>query len=224
MAPDSSPGQPDPALRVLRERPEECAYWTITRPQKLTAAGLGLALVLALLLRPVTALLVVNGVLIVFYLVHSAYKFYLVWLSLDRPMVVTVGPDELAALRDEDLPRYTVLIPLYREAAVLPALVTALGRLDYPTERLEIILLLEEEDVETRAACERMVLPAHFRPLVVPDSLPKTKPKACNHGLAASNSDFTVIYDAEDRPDPDQLKKAVLTFARAPAGTACVQA
>ncbi len=224
MTEEDSPPDYDPALRVLHERPDECAYRSLTRRQQVVLAGLAVILVTALVWRPISALVVLNAILIVFYLVHSAYKFYLVWLSLDRPLIVEASSEEVAALRDGDLPSYTILVPLYREARVLPALVQGLARLDYPADRMQVILLLEEDDSETRRACEQIDLPENFRPLVVPHSQPKTKPKACNCGLAASDSDLVVIYDAEDRPEPDQLKKAVVTFAKASPQTACVQA
>jgi cellulose synthase/poly-beta-1,6-N-acetylglucosamine synthase-like glycosyltransferase len=67
-------------------------------------------------------------------------------------------------------------------------------------------------------------LPSHFEIVVVPHSMPKTKPKAMNYGLQAVRGDFLVIYDAEDKPEVDQLKKAVLAFRKLPKTTVCVQA
>ncbi|MBN9010854.1 MAG: glycosyltransferase, partial [Rhizobiales bacterium] len=53
---------------------------------------------------------------------------------------------------------------------------------------------------------------------------PRTKPKACNYALFFSRGEFVTIYDAEDQPEPDQLKKAVLAFRRGGERLACVQA
>jgi len=58
---------------------------------------------------------------------------------------------------------------------------------------------------------------------VVPPNGPQTKPRACNVGLALATGDLCVIYDAEDRPDPDQLRRAVAAFADAPRWVVCVQ-
>ena len=55
-------------------------------------------------------------------------------------------------------------------------------------------------------------LPPHFNAIVVPPSQPQTKPKACNGGLLGARGEYIVIYDAEDRPDPLRLKKAVYMF------------
>ena len=211
-------------LRIARERPEQCALTTVTRAQAVALALGVLVVVVAAILDLWTTLVVLNAVAITFYLAHIAYKFYLVFLSLERPVQVSPSPEELAAPAEADLPRYAILVPLYREREVLVPLVAGLGRLDYPTERLEILLLLEEDDEETIAAAREMILPAHFRLVVVPDGAPKTKPRACNYGLFATQADLLVIYDAEDRPEPDQLRKAAAAFRKLPDRVVCLQA
>ncbi len=213
-----------PVLRILHERPDECAHRTLTRGQALAVLFI-LALLIALIAwRPLASLIVLNALAIIFYVVHSLYKFYLVYVSLERPVLFDATEDELRDLDEATLPTYTLLIPLYREAAVLHRLVQGVRNLDYPVEKLDVMLLLEEDDTETIAAAEAMDLPPHIRPVVVPDSEPKTKPKACNYGLFTCETDLLVIYDAEDRPEPDQLKKAAIAFRRAPDDVVCIQA
>ena len=119
---------------------------------------------------------------------------------------------------------YTILCPLYKEARVVPQFVKAMQGLDYPTDKLQILFLTEEDDNETRDAIEDMNLPAHFEIITVPEGNPRTKPRACNFGLIQSVGQYVVIIDAEDVPDPLQLKKAVLTFANHGPNLACVQA
>ena len=213
------------ALRLFRERPDECAHVTFTRTQGALALAL-LAISAGLLIwRPVPFLLVLNACCILFYVAHSAYKLALTWLALSRrDAEVSVTEEEIASLRDRDLPTYCILIPLYREAKVLGPLVESLSRLDYPREKLDIQLLLEEDDGETVAAVRELQLPPSFRAVIVPDSYPKTKPKACNHALFQSTGELLVIYDAEDRPEPDQLKKAVVAFRKVPERVICLQA
>ncbi|MFP4250123.1 MAG: glycosyltransferase [Armatimonadota bacterium] len=213
-----------PVLRILHERPDECACETITRAQGIGALMLVVLLAALTVWRPLPTLIAVNGVLIAFYVVHSVYKFYLVAVSLERPVLLDATEEEIAAVDEAALPTYTLLIPLYREAAVLGRLVDGLRRMDYPAEKLDVMLLLEEDDEETIAAAEAMDLPPHIRPVVVPDSEPKTKPKACNYGLFTCDSDLLVIYDAEDRPEPDQLKKAAIAFSKVPDSVVCIQA
>ncbi len=131
---------------------------------------------------------------------------------------------QIPRLRDAELPRYSVLVAMYREARVLPDLVAALEALDYPPAKLDIKLVLEEVDAETIAAANALHLPPHFEVMVVPDGAPRTKPRALNYALQFATGDYLVIYDAEDRPDPDQLRKAAGRFRDAPREVVCLQA
>ncbi|TVR45688.1 MAG: glycosyltransferase [Planctomycetota bacterium] len=121
-------------------------------------------------------------------------------------------------------PIYTILVPLYREEAVAQKILRNLHALDYPKDRLDVKFLLEADDPGTLAALERDGIPSWCEVLVVPDAQPKTKPRACNHGLQRARGEFLVIFDAEDRPEPNQLKKAVRAFAKAAGRVACLQA
>ncbi len=129
-----------------------------------------------------------------------------------------------ARLDDASLPVYTVLVALYREADVLPGLIHALASLDYPAARLQILLALECDDLETRRVAEALDLPGNVTIVVVPDRGPRTKPKALNYALGLARGDFVVVYDAEDLPQPDQLRRAHALFQSAGPRLACVQA
>lgn len=119
------------------------------------------------------------------------------------------GPEELT---DEDLPLYTILVPAYKESNVVEKVLDNLSRLNYPRSRLEVLLLLEEDDKETIEAAKAVHPPEYVRIVVVPEGSPQTKPRACNYGLTFSRGEFVVIFDAEDRPDPDELRRAVAMF------------
>ena len=114
---------------------------------------------------------------------------------------------------------------LYREADIVPQLVAALDALDYPGDKLDIIFALEEDDRETADALAAQRLPAHMRVVCVPDGRPRTKPRALCYALTLARGDYVVVYDAEDLPDPDQLKRAMAAFAAAGGGNVgCLQA
>ncbi|WP_200958806.1 glycosyltransferase [Nocardioides sp. Root190] len=115
---------------------------------------------------------------------------------------------------DADLPVYTILIPAFRESNIIPKLISNLGALDYPRSKLDVIVLMEESDPETVEAARRVSPPDYVRLLVVPAGHPQTKPRACNYGLAFARGKYVVIYDAEDKPEPLQLRKAVAAFER----------
>lgn len=159
----------------------------------------------------------------VLYVAVLVFKVAVVFAA-DRADVLTFTEDELRAVEACALPDYTVFVPVYREGKVIPGLVDRLSRLRYPADRLQILLLVEEDDDETRDALECIALTPSFQVVLVPPSEPRTKPKACNHGMAIARGEFCVIYDAEDRPDPDQLLKAVAGFRRLPRWVVCIQA
>jgi glycosyltransferase XagB len=138
-----------------------------------------------------------------------------------RPEDRSFKPEPLAT---HTLPVYSVLVPLLREAGVLPGLVQALQALIYPSAKLEVLLVLEASDVETQAALLHTRLPGNFRAVIVPDGAPQTKPKALNYALQYASGAYIVVYDAEDRPEPDQLLRAVTAFERLPPDVGCLQA
>lgn len=121
-------------------------------------------------------------------------------------------------------PVYTLLCPLYREANIVGDLLTAIGKLDYPVDALEIILLIEEDDQETLRAARAAIGERVVSILIVPPAQPRTKPKALNAGLARARGEHVVVYDAEDRPHPQQLRAALAAFANGGETLACVQA
>lgn len=147
------------------------------------------------------------------------------FVGLLRLLVADGDPPRPASpLGADDLPRCAVLVAVYREAAVIADLVAALSRLDYPGDRLEIRLVVEADDEPTLAAAEAATAATAIDLVVVPPSWPRTKPKALNFALATVDADFVAVYDAEDRPDPDQLRRAMAVFAAGPPDLAVVQA
>ncbi len=127
-------------------------------------------------------------------------------------------------MNESELPIYTILCPLYKEAHVLPHFLESISQLDWPKKKLDVQLLLEEDDQTTIDVARGMDLPSYVHIIVVPNSQPKTKPKACNYGLAYAKGEYLVIYDAEDKPDPKQLKKAYLSFQQVGPKVVCLQA
>ncbi len=125
---------------------------------------------------------------------------------------------------DAELPIYTLLVPLFREAHMLAPLLVALQRIDYPQAKLDIRIILEASDPDTQAVAAGIALPGHVCIVVVPDGQPRTKPKALNYALQMVRGEFVAIFDAEDAPDPDQLRKAVAAFQTHGPQTACLQA
>jgi len=169
------------------------------------------------------ALCATNLLLAALYFAAFAAKLTLMAQAARRDPRVRVSTAELAALRETELPIYTILLPMYHEARVVPSLLRALEAMDYPAARLDIKFLLESDDEPTRLAVRDARTRLPIEVVLAPAAGPRTKPRACNEGLARARGEFTVIYDAEDRPEPDQLLKAVAAFRRLPRHIACLQ-
>ncbi len=123
-----------------------------------------------------------------------------------------------------EYPVYTILLPLFRETRTLPKLIEAMQNLDYPKSKLDIKFVVEADDIITINAIKSVRPPQYMEIIAVPFSLPRTKPKACNYALNFVRGEFVTIYDAEDNPDPGQLKAALAKFNQPGSNIACVQA
>ena len=191
----------------------------------LLGGGLGLA--------PVNTLYVLGSVLNLLFFYSILLRFYAVALfsgsSGHRAGEKEDEEPPLMPVVDGDLPVYTLLVPLFREQRVVGQLIENLLALDYPREKLDIKLIFEEEDHATLAAARACAPPSCFEFVIVPKKLPQTKPKALNYALEQARGRYVVVFDAEDRPQRDQLRKAVAAFERGASARghlplACLQA
>jgi glycosyltransferase XagB len=212
------------ANELWRQSPALSARIVLSRGQTIGFIIATVALVALAIVWPLGVITALVAVASLVFLAGTAFKFLVAMHGARFDVVERISADEVAALTDAELPKYTVLVPVFREANIVGQLVRNLGGIDYPTEKLEVLILIEEEDLETRAAIEAANPPSYFHVVTIPKGTPQTKPRACNVGLFFSAGEFLVIYDAEDTPDPDQLKKAVIAFNRAGDQTVCVQA
>lgn len=205
---------------------QESAALGLTRRQK-SLILLGVVFIgLGFMLNWFQALVVITSVVTTIYFLDLLFNLVLVYRGFLNNPEIDITEKELRKRSKQQYswPAYTVLCPLYKEWQVVPQFVEAMVALDYPKDKLQVMLLLEADDQETIDQVQRYNLPEYFEVVVVPHSQPKTKPKACNYGLLRASGDLVVIYDAEDIPEPDQLKKAVLSFEKSSRNTACVQA
>ena len=198
----------------MEQHPGGCAVKVASRGQKIYYLATALLLLLLLKFRWDYFIFLVTGILMFWYAAAAFFRggaALLSWFGRGEEMV---SGEEAAAIPAEELPVYTILLPLYHEANIAEKIVRNMERLDYPPEKLDVKLLLEADDDETRGALEKAGIPACCEVVTIPEAPPKTKPRACNFGLARAKGEFCVIYDAEDAPEPDQLKKALVVFRR----------
>lgn len=224
-------GQQEARLRLeasisgLAERaPDFSARRVVTRGQRqvfLAAAGLTLV---GVLLAPINATIGLIGVVTFFYLGATCFRVFLFARSTNPGLVERVTDEEARAVPDGDLPIYTILIPAYREPEVIGDLLEHMRALEYPPERLDIKLLIEADDSETIRAIQSADPGDEFELVLVPPSEPRTKPKALNYGLSLARGDVVTIFDAEDQPEPLQLRRAVVALGRHGPDLAGVQA
>lgn len=204
-------------LKIMR--PNASARHRVTRVQGIAAlALLGLA-IWSLIEQPFETARVAVIALSTLYVIVGLFRVILFWIGSEeraRGVQPDAGTTELASI--------TVLVPLYREAHMVGQIVEALRALDYPPRALDIKLVLEADDAATVAAVEELALDARFEIIRVPASHPRMKPKALNVALAFARGEIVSVYDAEDRPDPQQLRSVAAAFASGGRRLAAVQA
>jgi hypothetical protein len=205
---------------LMKARPEWSAKTGLAAWQVYAGAAAAGTALGALAVAPKEAAALSALGLSLFFLLAIALRLAAV-LSLAFPPKQKRAP---RLLSDAELPRYTVFVPLFKEVDILPHLARALAGLDYPPAKLDIKIVLEAVDTATIEAATKLNFPGNVDLIVVPDRQPRTKPKALNYALQFATGDLAVIYDAEDRPEPDQLRKAATAFHHAPADLACLQA
>ncbi len=184
----------------------------------LVAICLALGLLAALVAMPLATFAVLAGTAVAMLLVNTVILLVAMRIAAPRP---EQSPADMLALAR--LPRVSILVPLYRETAIANALVARLSILDYPSELLDVCLVVEESDAVTRETVARTDLPIWMHMVAVPDGSIRTKPRAMNYALDFCTGDLIGIYDAEDAPPSDQILRVVQKFARSPAKVGCLQ-
>jgi cellulose synthase/poly-beta-1,6-N-acetylglucosamine synthase-like glycosyltransferase len=220
-----------------RERPSEDASRLLSRGQLALVVVTLAAIGGCAYVHPRRTAVAVVGACTVFYVLTAALKLAVTLAgNAYRPLRRVVVPES-------ELPPYAVLLPVHKEANMLGHLVTRVQGLRYPRDKIRILLLIEHDDLETLEAARKLRIPfiddgssggygsplpgRHTQVLVIPPGGPKTKPNAMNEAIRIvldEQCEFLTIYDAEDRPDPEQLLKAVATFSANPPDLACLQA
>ncbi len=214
----------DRAINGLREehpmQSASRAVWGWQKPTLLTAVGV--TLIFAIVLPMQTAVALIG--LCTFGYVLTMTDRILIFREGLASKPITITDEQARAIPDEDLPRYTILVPAYNEPEVVGDLIGAMSALEYPEHKLQVLLLLEEDDNVTITAARACGESDVITILLVPPADPRTKPKACNYGLCFATGSIVTIYDAEDLPEPLQLRRVVAAFASLPDDIACVQA
>lgn len=207
----------DATFKLAHLEPRLSAKRVVVLGQIVSFGLLSVAAVVASAVAPHTVILVLVALLGAGFVANVSFRALLIWVGAEKVQTFALKPNE-------PLPLYTIMVPMYREANMVPKIVAAMNTLDYPKSRLQVMLVLEKDDHETIEAALALNLSDPFEIVRVPDGFLRTKPRACNYALNFARGEFTVIYDAEDRPEADQLRKSVAQFRACPPNTACLQA
>jgi cellulose synthase/poly-beta-1,6-N-acetylglucosamine synthase-like glycosyltransferase len=209
------------AANLLAERqPHMSARGMLSGGQKMMAVLLlACAVALGLASPAVLKLTIMTGFAALFLAV-SLIRL----ASLSGPGHSVRNVRDEAKLSDEQLPVYTVLVPLFGEANVVAQIIGALKSLNYPPDKLDVKIIVEANDRETARLARSLSAQAGFDLITVSPGLPQTKPRALNLALMFARGELVTIYDAEDIPQPMQLRHSAQHFKSAPADVACLQA
>jgi cellulose synthase/poly-beta-1,6-N-acetylglucosamine synthase-like glycosyltransferase len=230
-------------LDLYYRNPDESAHKVLYTNQKYWIIGTIIAIIVAAVVSSVLTFAVLFAAINVAYFMINPLKIYISVRGFQKSKNIScVSAEQLKETKDKDLPVFTVLVPVFHEAAMLPQVMRNLYSLNYPKDKLDVKILMEEKDEETLEEARRLGLfgdlkkpvegiPAEdyraflkvFDPVVIPQADITTKPRACNYGLLRAKGKYCVIYDAEDNPNKDQLKKAAIAFACADENIACLQ-
>jgi cellulose synthase/poly-beta-1,6-N-acetylglucosamine synthase-like glycosyltransferase len=208
---------------LMNNDPGSSAIVTFTTAQLIFAFVLLGIVAIGLVMSFKNTSIIINLILSSFFLIAIVFKLFLALVGSRFELYQAVTKEELREVIDNELPIYTILLPVYKEDKLIKKLIWNLQSIDYPREKLDIKLIIEEDDDKTLNAVRNLDFPAIFEVIVVPFHMPKTKPKACNYALHFAKGKYLTIYDAEDIPDTDQLKKVVRLFHKLPENYICIQ-
>ena len=124
---------------------------------------------------------------------------------------------------DAPLPKISIMVPLFKESAIMSHPLANLRQLDYPKTLLQVIFVMERDDITTARTFARTRLPPWITAINVPGGTIKTKPIVLNYALDHCKGSIISAYDAEDAPEPGQLRKVAHHFAQGDEKLACVQ-
>ncbi len=203
-----------------------CREWRADRARRFWGAAI-LAFLGLLAVWPSVAVALIFGLAILISIGNTAVK----WLALQADYISarkqrkmpTPEPQANVPEPIRRMPVVTILLPLFKERDIAGHLIKRIGHLDYPRELLDVLLLIEEDDGTTRAALSDTDLPTWMRAIIVPPGNPRTKPRALNYGLNFARGSIVGIYDAEDAPEPDQIRKVAKRFLELPEEIVCLQ-
>ncbi|MEM2168565.1 MAG: glycosyltransferase family 2 protein [Candidatus Bathyarchaeia archaeon] len=110
------------------------------------------------------------------------------------------------------LPKFSIIVPAKDEEAVIERCIKALLETDYPSEKIEIIIVEGGSRDLTGKICDRLQKCYPNIIKVIHEYSPRGKPSALNLALSYATGEIIGVFDADSVPEKDVLKKVALYF------------
>ncbi len=152
--------------------------------------------------------LFVVAVILIWFMI--GYQFVLTFFGYLN-YVKSLKEKKLLEGKAFDYPGCTILIPAHNEEKVIARTIEAMLRLEYPKEKLKIMVINDGSTDGTRDIIEGYARADHRIELfdVPKGEGGKGKSRALNLGVQRVTSDVIAIYDADNTPDKDSLRYLV---------------
>ncbi len=155
---------------------------------------------------------------------HFAYPWLLHRLAERRGGAKHTGTRPTVLPLDENtLPSVTIIVPAYNEEQHIAGKVHNLANIDYPRDRLRIIIALDgctdNTTTEARTALDELGNPSHFMLQDHGDN--RGKLAMLNEHIAAASTDIVALSDVSAAVDPNILRAAAVHFLDEDVGVIC---
>jgi len=111
-----------------------------------------------------------------------------------------------------ELPKVSVMIPAHNEAVVIDNTLKAMVQLNYPKDKLEVIVISDNCSDDTSKIAQKVAEKHPFVKVVETEGEFKGKGKssALNYGFQQSTGEYIAVYDADNTPERDAIYHLVM--------------
>ncbi|WP_336046143.1 glycosyltransferase family 2 protein [Solibacillus ferritrahens] len=112
----------------------------------------------------------------------------------------------------EEYPKVSILIPAHNEEIVIEDTIQSMIRLDYPKDKLEVLIINDNSSDQTGTIIDRYAKEYSYIHAVhtKPPHAGKGKSGALNQGFKHSTGEMIVVYDADNTPEPAAIRNLAL--------------